>query len=104
MKALATIGFRVAIFTDHGFSLNGNRIKLRGLDRHQTFPFVGQAVPARVQRQDARILRHHLHCNIVRTSHYPQSRHFLDCCDDIYCSSWKRFQAGSISVPSPGNS
>ena len=77
------IGFREAMFTDHGFSLNGKIIKLRGLDRHQTFPFVGQAMPARVQRQDAKILRHNLHCNIVRTSHYPQSRHFLDCCDEI---------------------
>ena len=77
------IGFREAVFTDHGFSLNGRIIKLRGLDRHQTFPFVGQAMPARVQRQDAKILRHKLHCNIVRTSHYPQSRHFLDCCDEI---------------------
>ncbi|WP_158820689.1 glycoside hydrolase family 2 protein [Granulicella sp. S156] len=77
------IGFREAIFTDHGFSLNGKIIKLRGLDRHQTFPFAGQAMPARVQRQDAKILRHNLHCNIVRTSHYPQSRHFLDCCDEI---------------------
>ena len=77
------IGFREAIFTDHGFSLNGNVIKLRGLDRHQTFPFVGQAMPARVQRKDADILRHDLHCNIVRTSHYPQSRHFLDRCDEI---------------------
>ncbi len=77
------IGFREAVFTDHGFSLNGKIVKLRGLDRHQTFPFVGQAMPARVQRQDANILRHKLHCNIVRTSHYPQSRHFLDCCDEI---------------------
>jgi beta-galactosidase len=77
------IGFREATFTDHGFSLNGRIIKLRGLDRHQTFPFVGQAMPARVQRQDAKTLRHILHCNIVRTSHYPQSRHFLDCCDEI---------------------
>ena len=76
-------GFREAVFTDHGFSLNGKIIKLRGLDRHQTFPFVGQAMPARVQRQDAKILRKNLHCNIVRTSHYPQSRHFLDCCDQI---------------------
>ncbi len=77
------IGFREATFTDHGFSLNGKVIKLRGLDRHQTFPFVGQAMPARVQKKDADILRKNLHCNIVRTSHYPQSRHFLDRCDEI---------------------
>jgi beta-galactosidase len=77
------IGFREAVFTPQGFSLNGKIVKLRGLDRHQTFPFAGQAMPARVQRQDAKILRHNLHCNIVRTSHYPQSRHFLDCCDEI---------------------
>ncbi len=77
------IGFREATFTDHGFSLNGKVVKLRGLDRHQTFPFVGQAMPARVQRKDAEILRKGLHCNIVRTSHYPQSRHFLDACDEM---------------------
>jgi beta-galactosidase len=77
------IGFREARFTPHGFSLNGTVVKLRGLDRHQTFPWVGQAMPARVQRQDALVLRKNLKCNIVRTSHYPQSRHFLDACDEI---------------------
>ncbi len=78
-----TIGFRDANFTEQGFSLNGKVVKLRGLDRHQTFPFVGQAMPARVQKRDAQILRNELKCNIVRTSHYPQSRHFLDECDRI---------------------
>jgi beta-galactosidase len=77
------IGFRDAQFTDHGFELNGKVIKLRGLDRHQTFPFVGQAMPGRPQRRDAHILRTKLKTNIVRTSHYPQSRHFLDACDEI---------------------
>jgi beta-galactosidase len=76
-------GFRKAEFTDHGFELNGKVIKLRGLDRHQTFPFVGQAMPGRAQRRDADILRKKLYCNIVRTSHYPQSRHFLDACDEL---------------------
>jgi len=76
-------GFRDAQFTDHGFELNGKVIKLRGLDRHQTFPFVGQAMSARAQRRDADILRNKLHCNIVRTSHYPQSRHFVDACDEF---------------------
>jgi len=77
------LGFREAVFTDDGFKLNGKVIKLRGLNRHQTFPFVGQAMPKRVQRRDALILKRELKCNIVRTSHYPQSRHFLEGCDEI---------------------
>src|SRR5258708_20429997 len=82
-EAPRSIAFRHAQFTDHGFELNGQVIKLRGLDRHQTFPFVGQAMPGRAQRRDAQILRNKLKCNIVRTSHYPQSRHFLDACDEM---------------------
>jgi len=78
----ARIGFREARFTPEGFFLNGKHLKLRGLNRHQTFPFVGQAMPARVQRRDASILRKDFKCNIVRTSHYPQSPHFLDACDE----------------------
>ncbi len=77
------IGFREARFTEGGFELNGKIVKLRGLNRHQTFPFVGQAMPARVQRRDAAILKKELKCNIVRTSHYPQSPHFLDACDEL---------------------
>ena len=77
------IGFRESRFTDHGFELNGKVIKLRGLDHHQTFPFVGQAMPARVQRRDAYILKKELKCNIIRTSHYPQAPAFLDACDEL---------------------
>ena len=76
-------GFREAKFTDHGFELNGKVVKLRGLDRHQTFPWVGQAMGARAQRRDAYILRKELKINMVRTSHYPQSPHFLDACDEL---------------------
>ena len=77
------IGFREARYTPAGFMLNGEPVKLRGLNRHQTFPYVGGAMPARVQRRDAWILRRELHCNIVRTSHYPQSPAFLDACDEL---------------------
>jgi beta-galactosidase len=78
-----TFGFRSAHFTERGFDLNGRIVKLRGLNRHQNFPFVGPAMPRRVQRRDAEILRKELKCNIVRTSHYPQSRHFLEACDEL---------------------
>jgi beta-galactosidase len=77
------IGVRDGRFTPDGFVLNGRRLKLRGLNRHQTYPYMGPAMPRRVQRRDALILKDELKCNMVRTSHYPQSPHFLDCCDDI---------------------
>jgi beta-galactosidase len=77
-------GFRTAEFRpDGGFYLNGERIKLFGLNRHQTYPYIGAAAPARLQRQDADIIKYELSCNIVRTAHYPQSPHFLDRCDEI---------------------
>lgn len=80
----ARVGFRVAEFTAGGpFLLNGRPVNLRGLNRHQTFPYVGGAAPARLQRRDAEILRHELGLNIVRTSHYPQSPHFLHRCDEL---------------------
>ncbi len=77
------IGFREAKFTETGFYLNGKHLKLRGLNRHQTYPFVGQAMPERGQRHDAHILKNELKCNMVRTSHYQQSPHFLDACDEL---------------------
>ena len=77
------VGFRTAEFKADGFYLNGKKTFLRGLNRHQSFPYVGYAVPERLQREDARILKEELGCNAVRTSHYPQSRHFIDACDRL---------------------
>lgn len=76
-------GFRIARFTPRGFFLNEKSIKLRGLNRHQQYPYQGYAMPWRAQYQDADLLKRELHLNIVRTSHYPQSPHFLDRCDEI---------------------
>ncbi|MBK8024309.1 MAG: glycoside hydrolase family 2 protein [Chloroflexi bacterium] len=77
------IGFREAVFKNDGFYLNGRHVKLMGLNRHQTYPYIGAAAPARLQRKDADILKDELGVNIVRTSHYPQSPHFLNRCDEI---------------------
>ena len=76
-----TFGFRTAQFRADGFYLNGRKVFLRGLNRHQSWPYVGYAVPEALQREDARILKHELACTAVRTSHYPQSHYFLDECD-----------------------
>lgn len=83
------IGFRQAEFRVDGFFLNGKRLKIFGLDRHQLFPYTGMAMPARVQRRDAEILKHDFNCNMVRCSHYPQSPHFLDACDELGLMVWE---------------
>ncbi len=76
-------GFRSARFKTDGFYLNGKKIKIRGLNRHQSYPYVGYAMPASAQIADAELMKYTLGCNLVRTSHYPNSKHFLDRCDEI---------------------
>jgi len=74
-------GFRTAEFKADGFYLNGKKTFIRGLNRHQSYPYLGYAAPESLQREDVRILKHELQCNAVRTSHYPQSKFFIDECD-----------------------
>jgi len=83
------IGFREASFRPEGFFLNGNRLPLFGLNRHQLYPYAGMAMPARAQRKDVEILKNEFNCNMVRCSHYPQSPAFLDACDELGVLVWE---------------
>ncbi|MBR5144502.1 MAG: glycoside hydrolase family 2 protein, partial [Clostridia bacterium] len=76
------VGFRQVKFTNKGFFLNGRRVQILGLNRHQSYPYVGYAMPESIQRDDARVLKA-MGVNAVRTSHYPQSQYFIDECDKI---------------------
>ena len=76
-------GFRTVQFRADGFYLNGKRLKLRGLNRHQSYAYVGYAMPKSIQEFDSEILKRELGVNAVRTSHYPQSQHFISRCDEL---------------------
>ena len=76
-------GFRTIQFVAGGFYLNGQRVELRGLNRHQSYAYQGYAMPDSIQQLDAQLLKKQLGCNAVRTSHYPQSPAFLDACDEL---------------------
>lgn len=78
-----TFGFRTFEFTKNGFYLNGIKRALIGLNRHQSYPHMGYAAVESLQRKDAEVLKNLLHVNIVRTSHYPQSKHFIKACDKL---------------------
>ncbi|NLA72371.1 MAG: glycoside hydrolase family 2 protein [Clostridiales bacterium] len=82
-EKITRFGFRECKFKRDGFYLNGKKIKLFGLNRHQSYPYVGYAMPKSAQKADADFLKFNLGVNLARTSHYPNSVHFLDRCDEI---------------------
>jgi beta-galactosidase len=82
-------GFRDARFEVDGFFLNGRRVRLFGLNRHELYPYVGFAASDRSLRRDAEILKNRFNCNAVRCSHYPQSGAFLDACDELGLLVWE---------------
>ena len=84
-ECIERIGVRSILFSkvDGLFYLNGKPLRLRGLNRHETYPFIGRSAADRLQAKDADILKYQLGCNIVRCSHYPQSPAFLNRCDQI---------------------
>ncbi len=60
--------------------LNGHVLKIRGVNRHEFHPEHGHAVPKELNEQDIILCRKN-NINSIRTSHYPNSRHFYDLCD-----------------------
>ncbi len=82
-EEVVVTGFRTAHWSADGFYLNGEKYLIRGLNRHQSFPYVGYAMPDSLQKEDARILKEELGVNAVRTSHYPQSHAFISQCDKL---------------------
>lgn len=76
------IGFRSVECRADGLFVNGRRIVVVGMDRHQSYPYIGYSIGRRAQRADADLLKQY-GMNTVRTSHYMQSQYFLDRCDEI---------------------
>ena len=76
-----TIGIReIAFDADKGFLLNGQQLKLRGVNLHQDHAGVGTAMPEALMAWRIRQLKE-LGCNAYRSSHNPASPALLDICD-----------------------
>lgn len=56
-EAEVTFGIRDAVFKKDGFYLNGKKLRIRGLNRHQSYPYVGYAMPESMQKLDADLLK-----------------------------------------------
>lgn len=67
---------------DKGFFLNGNHIKLKGVNLHQDAGVLGVAVPDRSVERRLQMLKE-FGCNAIRSSHNPPSPAFLEMCDTL---------------------
>ncbi len=76
-------GFRTFEVRDgEGLFLNGQRILLKGVNRHSFRPATGRALSREDCYADTRLIRS-MNMNAVRMSHYPPDEAFLEACDEL---------------------
>lgn len=76
------IGFRRIEVQDRNLLINGRRVLIVGVNRHDHHDTHGKAVPLETMRRDAVLMKQH-NINAVRTSHYPNDSRWLDLCDEL---------------------
>jgi beta-galactosidase/evolved beta-galactosidase subunit alpha len=74
------VGFRVVEIRNGVFRINGQAVKLKGVNRHEHHPDLGRTIPYKTMVEDVLLMKRH-NVNAVRTSHYPPHPRFLDMCD-----------------------
>nr|WP_199080464.1 glycoside hydrolase family 2 TIM barrel-domain containing protein [Pedobacter sp. ASV19] len=103
LMGIRSISFQSAEGKADGFYINGEKLYLRGANRHQNYQFIGDAAANSMQYRDAFQLKKG-GFNAVRAAHYPQSPAFLDACDKIgllviECEpGWQMFNKDSIFI------
>jgi beta-glucuronidase len=83
----ARVGLRQVKISGRQILINQQPVKLLGLNRHETHPQFGHALPDQIIAADVQQLVD-LGCNFVRGSHYPQDERFLELCDEAGICVW----------------
>ena len=83
-----TFGIRTVETAGRKILLNGKAIKLIGVNRHESHPEIGAAMPAQLIATDLQLLKNAGY-NYVRGSHYPQRKAMLELCDRMGIVVWE---------------
>ena len=74
------VGFRKVEIKGSDLLVNGKRILIKGVNRHELDPYTGYAVSRERMEQDIKVMKQ-LNINAVRTCHYPDDPYWYDLCD-----------------------
>ncbi len=74
------IGIRHFAIKNRVVYVNGQKVKAKGVNRHDSHPQLGSATPMEHMIRDLELLKAH-NVNFIRTSHYPNDPRFLELCD-----------------------
>ncbi|MCD9022816.1 glycoside hydrolase family 2 TIM barrel-domain containing protein [Cohnella silvisoli] len=75
------VGFRKVEITEGEFRINGQAVKLKGVNRHDSHPELGQTIPIHHMVKDLVLMKRH-NINTIRTSHYPNDSRFMELCNE----------------------
>lgn len=75
------IGFRTIEIRDKVVYFNGEKIKFRGVNRHDSDPETGFVIDVRQIKKDLMLMKQH-NFNAIRSSHYPNAPYFYQMCDE----------------------
>lgn len=91
------VGFRSIQVEGYDIKLNGEKIFLKGFNRHEDHPAAGCAIPTQLMTTDLYLMED-MGANTVRTCHYPNDERFLDMCDERGMLVWEENHARGFSL------
>lgn len=74
-------GFRTSEIRDGYLLVNGRKIKLKGVNRHEHDPVAGHVISRELMLKDVRFMKQN-NINAVRTCHYPNDPYWYELCDE----------------------
>lgn len=91
------VGFRQVKVSGRDILVNGEKIYMKGFNRHEDYATVGCAIPLQLMVQDMDLMQE-MNANAVRTCHYPNDERFLDLCDERGMYVWEENHARGFGL------